>query len=474
MQIKFHSIQIRDIKFLQNEESLYAIDFRATGEELSRDIDAMFKYENGGQWFDGFSSSTAKRHIIVNETVSNLNTSLFEAHIAPRNIQNSHVSVFSRLEVVPNSIKSLWTAIPHPDADEFANKNGLALNTTYESFLKTNDKLTQKKLLGDFTPNWTQYSTLKELLDAASQSKNSYLKKRIGAGGFSVFKLDSMDTQKVTKILDHANPSDWFIEEEALGEPQSIQGLIDTDGNVTVFGFTKQSIVDETIYMGAELIDVTKMSMSLQSQISLVIQSLKPVLKNYIGFFGIDFMADNEDIKILECNVRMTAATIPALLRNKLGAKTSATYTEDKVNKDLQPGDIVIAVDQIREESDTLSFDHLKEVAVGYSSFIQLSQAKSLVPQMDDVEMEKLKKIIKDNVSDVLSSQYHNFWPYGWTVTMILAESHCVLSSWHIEQNILIDIFCCKYFDHTLLADALSRHFDARTSVDDLVARYLQ
>lgn len=474
MQIKFHSVHIRDIKFLQNEDCLYAVDFRATGEELTRNIDAMFKYENGCQWFGGFSTSTARRHIIVNETVSNLNTSQFEAHMAPRNIKNSHISVFSRLEVVPSGIKSLWTAIPHPDADKFASDNDLNLNTTYESFIKANDKITQKKLLNDYTPGWTQYRTLKELKDAAGRSKSSYLKKRIGAGGFSVFKLDSMDTRKLSKILDNANPSDWFIEEAVLGEPQSVQGLIDTDGKVTIFGFTKQQIVDETIYMGAELLDVTRMPMSLQAHISSAIRTLKPLLGDYIGFFGIDFMADNEDIKILECNVRMTAATIPALLRNKLGAKTSATYTEDKENKDLQPGDIVIAVDQIREESDTLSFDHLKEVAVGYSSFMQLSDAKNLVPQMDDFEIEKLKKIINDNVSKVLSSQFHNFWPYGWTVTMILAESHCVLSSWHIEKNVLIDIFCCKYFDHTALADALGRHFDARISVDDLVARYLQ
>lgn len=473
MQVKFHPAQVRDIKFLQKEDCLYAVDFRATGEELTRNIAAMFKYENSGQWFGGFASGTAKRHIIVNETVSNLSASLFEAHIAHRDIEQSHMSVFSRLETVPTSIKSLWTAIPHPDADKFASENGLVLNTTYESFLKTNDKITQKKLLGDLTPSWAQYDTREDLLKAASQSKSSYLKKRIGAGGFNVFKLDSMNTQKLQKVLDHTSPDDWFIEAEALGEPQSIQGLIDTDGNATVFGLTKQSIVEETIYIGAEILDVTKMSKSLKAYISSAIHTLAPVLKGYVGFFGIDFMIDGKDIKILECNIRMTAASIPALLRNNIGAKTSATYTEDKRNNDLLPGDIVIAVDRIREESDTLSFDYPEETAVGYSTFIQLSETKNLAPQMDDAEMDKLKAIITETISDVVTSQYHNFWPYGWTVTMILSESHCVLSSWHKEQNILIDIFCCKNLDHTIVAEALAKHFDARTSVDELKDRHL-
>jgi len=473
MQIDFRSIQSKDISFLQKEDCLYAIDFRATGEELTRNIDAMFKYENSCQWLGGFSSDATKRHIIVNETAKKIDGSLYEAHVAPRVVEESHKSVFSRVAPAPTGVKSLWTAIAHPDADRFAKENNLTVNVTYTSFLKANDKLAQKELLGDFTPDWAQFDTPKELLEAASKAKNSYLKKRIGAGGFNVLKLGSVEAQTIQKILDKADPAEWYIEEEVLGEPQSVQGVIDDNGTITVFGFTRQTIVEDVMYVGAEIFDISSMPTSLRESITSAILSLEPLLKEYVGFFGIDFIASDDNIQVLECNARLTAASIPTLLRNKMGAKTTATFTEDKPNNEIKSDEIILGVDELRNESDTLTFEHLNDAAIGFSSFIQLSEAKALCAHLDVAEINKLRTIVETRVSEVVSIQYHNFWPYGWTATMILAESHCVLSSWHQEKNILVDIFCCGSFDHQGLSTALAKHFRATKSADEIQERHL-
>lgn len=56
---------------------------------------------------------------------------------------------------------------------------------------------------------------------------------------------------------------------------------------------------------------------------------------------------------------------------------------------------------------------------------------------------------------------------------MILAESHGVISSWHEERNILVDVFCCKKFDHKKFANDLAAYFKALVTTDELRERYL-
>lgn len=474
MSIKFVSLDVHDIKFLNEADTLYSIDFRATGEELDRDIPAMFKYENTPYWLGGFKRKELKRHVVVNETVSDECDDQIQ-HSAKRDLNIPHRSIYQRLTELPGSINKIWVGIPHPDADQLSRDENIDINYTYPDFLHRNDKVRQKELLQDLTPGWSRYDNLAKLVSVCSETKNGYLKKRHGAGGFSIIKL-TPDTTK-EKIQQHINDSsvnDWYIEESVDGLPWSAQCLRDQDGVVKVFGFSQQKIVDNTIYAGGSLIDVSRVSNTTKTSIENAINNLSVLLDNYVGFFGIDFIEQNDKIQILEFNIRLTAASLPALIRNKLGTKSLGIYAEDKKKDDLRENDIVFATDEIRKEHDTLEFIHPPELPVGYNCFIQLSSAKALDIQFDDVKLNEIKGIVNRFVSDVVSANYYNFWPFGWTVTLTLAESHCVLSSWHPEKNILIDVFCCKEFDHEKFAQELAKYFHAEPVIDEITERYLR
>lgn len=469
----FKSINLEDVKFLNDEHCLYSIDFRATGEELFRDIDAMFKYENVTKWLGGIGEK-AKRHISVNEKLADYDTSLLEVHVAQRILDASHVSIYDRLNEPDEEIKSIWVGVPHPSADKYAKQNNLNINYNYESFLIRNDKITQKKLFKGMTPAWHQFSSKDLLLDAIEKHPEAYMKKRLGAGGYSVFKLSDTPIVKILKQLESTDPSDWYIESPALGSPWSVQCISDLNGSITIFGANKQRIENDTIYCGAKIYDVNYLSPKVKDQLLKVIDLSQPILRDYVGFFGIDFMMEDDNVEVLELNVRLTSASIPTLLRNKLGLKTTAIFKEDVELSMLRENDVIFIEDDCHRLNDTLSFNHLPEIAVGYSSFIQLKEARNLMPQLDGSIMKDLEFIISKNVSKIISSSYHNFWPYGWTACVILAESHCVFSSWYEESNILVDVFCCNKFDNEKFASELAVYFRGTTIIDEMKERHLR
>lgn len=350
MNSTFNSIRFSNIDFLNITDCLYTLDFRATGEELDKNIAAMFKYENIIEWLGPHTDT--KRHIAANELLYGAYSDQYILHIAPRILHKSHKSIYSRLVRRPEGVTSLWVGVPHPDADSFAQKYSLSINYDYPTFLKRNDKIAQKKLFKDLSPPWQRYKTHDQLMTAINNSPDSYLKKQIGAGGFRVIKLASVKPEKLRKILAKTRADEWYIESAALGQPWSIQCLKNNNGNITIFGLTKQKITNDTIYIGSDIYDISLISDDVRRQLTDALNRVEPLLKDYVGFFGIDYMLHHKSITVLECNIRLTAATIPTLLRNEQEPKTIASYTEDQESS----RDTVIAHDDIHHTYDVLSF----------------------------------------------------------------------------------------------------------------------
>lgn len=355
----FRSIGVSDIDFLSEQSSLYSIDFRATGEALDLNIYAMFKYENLTKWFGGVGGDM-KRHIVVNDDFGDNNqaSSKLDVHIARRDVGTPSLSVYDRLDSTPQGVQRLWVGVPHPSADLYAKKHNLSLNYNYKSFLERNDKIVQKGLLGDLTPAWRLFNNQEDFLEAIQGSSDIFLKKRHGAGGYGVISILRSSPQVVNSSLDGADYRDWYAEERAPGVPWSVQCLLNQQGDVTVFGVSEQYIEDETVYVGARVEDVANMSVGLRTQVAVALERLGPLLEDYVGFFGIDFIVNEDNkIQVLECNVRLTAATIPTLLRNSMGEITVGRYREDVPKYDVSEDDIILASDDRHLASDTLSFD---------------------------------------------------------------------------------------------------------------------
>ncbi len=111
---------------------------------------------------------------------------------------------------------------------------------------------------------------------------------------------------------------------------------------------------------------------------------------------------------------------------------------------------------------------------MGRNAYIQLTDCRSLPPKLDENQINEIRLAVERNVSATVSTQVNNFWPYGWTLSFILAESHCVLSSWHLQKNIFIDVFCCADMDVDGLVADLSNIFEGTGSVLEISKRYTQ
>jgi S-adenosylmethionine/arginine decarboxylase-like enzyme len=63
---------------------------------------------------------------------------------------------------------------------------------------------------------------------------------------------------------------------------------------------------------------------------------------------------------------------------------------------------------------------------------------------IDDYAVDCLYRVVEKCGLNVRSSDQHRFYPYGITTTLILAESHVVLSTWPVDGFLQIDFFCCS------------------------------
>lgn len=320
------SLLPEEIGFLRDESSLFVFDFRITGDRLGVDIPFMWKYENLLPWI------LKDKFVAVNEDYLDLD--YFQNNkflMAPKGVA-AKKSIFDRLKKIdiPSNVTKLWVAVPHPNADCLAKEKNLEINFKYADYKKLNDKLRQKELLDELTPNWFEIEDKRDL--AFFTAQKGFIKNSQGAGGCTVFKASDVLKDDEFKYLYALKSSDWFWEEFTKGDPCSIQ-CVKEKNKITVFGYSKQLIENDSEYHGSEIYPLSKLSDEIFNQLKTVIKRLGPLLKDYQGFFGIDFMlTPNNKVYVLEANIRTTSVTVPTLLFNSTGAK-KAVFKEDNEGK---------------------------------------------------------------------------------------------------------------------------------------------
>lgn len=344
-------IKSSDISFLQKSGCLYISDFRAISESMSYSIPAMWKYENLLPWI------LKNKDVCVNENAIELKFKNKNNLIVLPRKSNPKISIFKKVSnkiIKKHKIKELWVAIPHPDAGVLAKKYNLKLNYTYQTFDILNDKLRQKELIPDLTPNYENINSLEQIIAFKKNNRNGFIKKRHGSGGYTVFKIENVFDSKFEDLFKKA-PNDWYFEEFAEGEPHSIQCLKTSDSeDIVVFGFTKQHILEERYFTGSSIYSTDKINKKVWVQLKKALKNFSSMLKPYEGFFGVDFMIDSKaNILILEANIRMTTATIPTLISNDLNIDHSE-YREDLNIKKNNIKNLILTEDKIDNLSDQL------------------------------------------------------------------------------------------------------------------------
>lgn len=446
MKIYIKKIKPEEIEFLQDNHTLYTCDFRSISENMEYVIPEMWKYENLLGWI------LKGKNIAANEDYKKLKYPFSNNFYEFKKGSDPRISIYKKILTPNKNIEKLWVAIPHPIADELAKDNNLQLNYSYSDFLLRNDKIKQKKLLKDLTPEWKiigkdDFFKLKET--------KGFIKRKLGSGGFTVF-----DVKKLKNVnKDLLKDDEWYFEKFVNGKSYSIQCLADKNSDITIFGFSQQIIINKTNFSGSKILNIEKLDNKTIEALKKGIQKIGPLLKNYVGFFGIDFIMNKNTVQILEANIRMTAATIPTLLTN-MCACDNAVYHEDiEDNKDRS---IIISLDKNNNQNlvDKIELLPTKN-SFGKYAYISIKNVKSEIPQINKKGVDYLSDIISSNVSPVVKADFFNFWPHGWTVSLILKDSHCVLSSWFIEKTIQIDIFSCNSnFSEKGVAKILKDYFD--------------
>ena len=463
-------LTVDSIEEFNRDDTLYIVDFRATGESLSHEIHSMFIYENLSQWL--CSTDIDARHGVyaVNSRDIQRTDLTYSKLIVALPESNPSRSIIDRIGQLPAGVSRIWTGIPHPAIDTYALSSKMTHNYQYVDFLRYNDKLQQKAVFGDVSPSFFKINTQKDL-DKAVAFSTGYIKSSIGAGGFSVLSVaDQADKIKKKAVEIISGDVPWYYEQSAMGTPQSVQVYKKGD-RYTMFGHAEQ-YVEGTSYVGARLLDVYDMDASLVAFLQTVCERINPFLATYEGFFGIDIMVDESEVYVLELNVRLTATTIPTLVVNNTGKHEKVEYLEEIPLSEVQENDVILTESADKRELCVLRIADAQDVYIGKSSFIQLVKCEALPPKLEGEFIEKIKVIIAKNVSAVVGVQVKNFWPYGWTLSFILAESHCVMSSWHLQKNIFIDIFCCTDIDTEQLLVDLCAFFEGSVAISESVDRY--
>jgi hypothetical protein len=358
-----------------------------------------------------------KSSVAVNESYSSLKYPNANNFLIANKDGDPRVSIFERLSQknIPSSVDCLWVAIPHPDADKFAKKYNLKLNYSYSDFLVRNNKLSQKELFGSFTPNWHIIDSKNELKDIASKNKQGFIKREYGSGGYAVFDVNKAMRDKNFLNLFRESDGKWYFEEFVAGKLYSIQCLIDNNNDdITIFGFSEQQILDNKYFAGSKILPLDYLHDDILIQLQNGIKSIKPLLKNYTGFLGIDFITDKENkINILEANIRATAATIPTLLTNMAGGMQSE-FKEDLPKDNIKNSDIILTEDLVDNCVDVLHFCANKK-EIGKFFFLDFKECAYMPMDINNKHIKILSSHIENSVSDIVSSVVKNFWPFGWT-----------------------------------------------------------
>lgn len=434
--ITISAIKPQDFLFLQKEPTLYSGDFRAVGESLLYDIPTMWKYENLLPWI------LDNQVVAVNDGYKKLQYPATNQYLVAPRPQGAKQSLLNRLEwPTTPSVESLWVAVPHPDTDSLAQEHSLSLNYTYVDFLQRNDKIRQKELLADSSPPWELLKTPADIEKIASEKTSGFIKRRHGSGGYTVFPVNQLEMSD--EFRDLTQKSEWFFEDEAKGTPFSIQCVHHPQDDTTIiFGYSKQHIANGKYFIGSSLLPVTELTETALHQLETGIKRLQPLLKGYEGFFGLDFIVDeNDEVQILEANIRLTAATVPTLLMNMSG-HTNAEFREDVPKDKADTATLILTRDDSEKTLDTLTFlpSHQQ---LGVSFFLDLQECDGIPKQITDDYIFDLAQQVTGSLGKIIGQTSCNFWPHGWTACFVLEASHCVISTWFLEKRVLIDAFSC-------------------------------
>ena len=305
--IEYCNLCASDIPMLQNRETLYTFDPRSILDECLGKHRYIVSCENL------LSNILKSQHIAVNQyAIKHTNPEQNQLLIA-KITGDPRIPLYTRLRdaVFPNEIKNLYVAIPHPEADRLALEKGWSINYNYPDFLTYNNKIEQKKRFGDLTPAW-------EIIDPKTypfnEKERCYFKREIGAGGYATFHASDLSGMKLPS---QKYPACWFREESTEGDPRSVQILRYSSGKYIIFGYSEMKIIFKKNYAGGLMKKVECLPDFLQEKIECALNRLDPLLKDYTGFLGIDFLVNGEKMQVLEANVRVTMATFATLKLNE-------------------------------------------------------------------------------------------------------------------------------------------------------------
>lgn len=372
--VDFKKVTVADIPALNQDNTLFISDFRATGEDLTYDIEEMYAYEDLSNYLVGSGDNSYAASLHSNK----------KGVLVPSGRRPSE-SVISRLDTRKLlGIKNVWTAVPHPDIDTFATNNSMNLNYTYKSFLKLNNKISQKKALKGFTPAYQPIDSPKDIENIVN-GRIGFVKKALGSGGFNIFNLTNEgDRKKAISAVRQARPNEWYIEDEVKGTPMSFQVYKQGENHV-VFGLTEQYL-DGMSYTGCRILDIhSDITPKLRVVVRKLINQISQFLGDYEGFYGIDFLQTDTNIAVLELNVRVTSATVPVLLVNSFTSNTGRVEFFEHPPQRISSETVFLTWLPSGKPAHTvnLNVNNTSNIA-GSSYFIQLSACSNIPAAVDD------------------------------------------------------------------------------------------
>jgi len=304
--VLFKPLRVEDLPELNDRHSLYTFDPRSILDECLGKHRYIVSCENL------LCQMLSNQHTVVNQYAAKLpQRQLNELFVVPIT-GDPRPSLYTRMQnrILPDEIEHLYVCVPHPEADLLAEHLNLHLNFKYSDFLRYNDKIAQKTLLGDLSPKWRMFDPKTESFDDAA---DCFYKRANGAGGYATF--HSSDRQGM-KPPSRKYPALWFKEETVEGSPCSVQIYKTLEDEYLVFGYSEMRIIERKTYAGGLMRRIDVLPSRIREQIQEAIRRLDPLLKSYSGFMGLDFMLNDENLQVLEANVRVTMATFATLELN--------------------------------------------------------------------------------------------------------------------------------------------------------------
>lgn len=205
--VLFKSIRIEDLPELNDRHTLYTFDPRGILDECLGKHRYIVSCENL------LCQMLSNQHTATNQYAAKLPINQPNELFVIPITGDPRPSLYARMQnrILPDGIDHLYVCVPHPEADRLAEHLKLRLNYRWLDFLKYNDKIAQKNLLGDLSPKWCLFDPKTELFDEA---EDCYYKRANGAGGYATFHSSNLQG---LKLPSRKYPAQWFKEATVEG-----------------------------------------------------------------------------------------------------------------------------------------------------------------------------------------------------------------------------------------------------------------